>query len=250
MRYDGSEAVRLDGAEVRQPQRRPAPQPSFQVLPGGGLDARARRGVDPQFVAHLRLCVLAVVLLVAIGGVRVALSAATVSSLETTSSLRSEISDAKDLNSELQIERSVDASAQRIIRIATENYGMILATNVDSISIGSAQQASTNDQSDSAESGQAASDATDGQQDASTNASSDAGSSDAADADSGESSESSSPSAEVTTASEASSDSSVDDATGDTSATLTSQDEAVLSNLSPSNAGANAVSEAELENAA
>lgn len=250
MRYDGSEAVRLDGAEVRQPQRRPAPQPSFQVLPGGGLDARARRGVDPQFVAHLRLCVLAVVLLVAIGGVRVALSAATVSSLETTSSLRSEISDAKDLNSELQIERSVDASAQRIIRIATENYGMILATNVDSISIGSAQQASTNDQSDSAESGQAASDATDGQQDASTDASSDAGSSDAADADSGESSESSSPSAEVTTASEASSDSSVDDATGDTSATLTSQDEAVLSNLSPSNAGANAVSEAELENAA
>jgi cell division protein FtsL len=194
--------------------------------------------------------VLAVVLLVAIGGVRVALSAATVSSLETTSSLRSEISDAKDLNSELQIERSVDASAQRIIRIATENYGMILATNVDSISIGSAQQASTNDQSDSAESGQAASDATDGQQDASTDASSDAGSSDAADADSGESSESSSPSAEVTTASEASSDSSVDDATGDTSATLTSQDEAVLSNLSPSNAGANAVSEAELENAA
>ena len=250
MRYDGSEAVRLDGAEVRQPQRRPAPQPSFQVLPGGGLDARVRRGVDPQFVAHLRLCVLAVVLLVAIGGVRVALSAATVSSLETTSSLRSEISDAKDLNSELQIERSVDASAQRIIRIATENYGMVLATNVDSISIGSAQQASTNDQSDSVESGQAASDATDGQQDASTDASSDAGSSDAADADSGESSESSSPSAEVTTASEASSDSSVDDATGDTSATLTSQDEAVLSNLSPSNAGANAVSEAELENAA
>lgn len=250
MRYDGSEAIRLDGAEVRQPQRRPAPQPSFQVLPGGGLDARARRGVDPQFVAHLRLCVLAVVLLVAIGGVRVALSAATVSSLETTSSLRSEISDAKDLNSELQIERSVDASAQRIIRIATENYGMVLATNVDSISIGSAQQASTNDQSDSVESGQAASDATDGQQDASTDASSDAGSSDAADADSGESSESSSPSAEVTTASEASSDSSVDDATGDTSATLTSQDEAVLSNLSPSNAGANAVSEAELENAA
>jgi hypothetical protein len=54
----------------------------------------------------------------------------------------------------------------------------------------------------------------------------------------------------VTTTSEASSDSSADDATGGTSAILTSQDEAALSNLNPSNAGANAVSEAELENAA
>lgn len=231
MRYEGSEAVRLDGAEVRQPERR-ASERSFQVLPGGGLDARARQGVSPQFVANLKLCVIAVMVLVIVGGIRVALSTATVSSLKAASSLRSEISEAEDTNAELQVELSVDSSTQRIIRIATQNYGMVLATSVDSIDIGSASQSEVDTQEDT----------TDAQ--ATDDSSADTSQ------QSGESSVDQSASADTNSNANVTSETDSSSESSDTDGSSSGQEDIDSSTLSPSNAGANAVTEAELENAA
>lgn len=137
MRYQGSEAYSFDVAErsfERQPLRE---APSFEVVSGGGLDARARQGVSPQFVARVRTVLLAAALFVALGVARVAITAQTVTLLQDNATLSTEISEAEDLASELSIERSVLSSNARISRIATQNYGMVLPTDYVSITVGS-----------------------------------------------------------------------------------------------------------------
>ena len=124
MRYQGSEAYSM--SVERQYQERL--QPSLEVVPGGGLDARARAGVSPLFVARLRVALVVAAVLITLGVARVALSAATVSLLQESAELSTQISEAQTLNNELRAERSALASNSRISRIATQNYGMVLST--------------------------------------------------------------------------------------------------------------------------
>lgn len=124
MRYQGSEAYNM--SVERQYQERL--QPSLEVVPGGGLDARARAGVSPLFVARLRVVLAVAAVLITLGVARVALSAATVSLLQESAELSTQISEAQTLNNELRAERSALASNSRISRIATQNYGMVLST--------------------------------------------------------------------------------------------------------------------------
>ena len=135
MRYQGSEALDMEFAERGAALEREAARPSFEVVPGGGLDARARRGVSAQFLANAKtiLKVAAVVLIV--GMVRVALTTATVSTLKANSSLRSAVEDAQNLNDDLKIERAVLSSNSRISRIATQNYGMALSSDAVSVDL-------------------------------------------------------------------------------------------------------------------
>ena len=135
MRYQGSEALDMEFAERGAALEREAARPSFEVVPGGGLDARARRGVSAQFLANAKtiLKVAAVVLIV--GMVRVALTSATVSTLKANSSLRSAVEDAQNLNDDLKIERAVLSSNSRISRIATQNYGMALSSDAVSVDL-------------------------------------------------------------------------------------------------------------------
>ncbi len=132
MAYQGSAAYRLDASQQawEVPARR-----SLEVMEGGGLDARARQGVTPGFSVLVRLAVVFAVMFAVLGGVRVTLAAATVSCLREASSVETDVSEARDVRTELQVERSVLSSADRIQRIATENYGMIYATDVDSITV-------------------------------------------------------------------------------------------------------------------
>lgn len=132
MAYQGSAAYRLDAnQEVWEvPARR-----SLQVMEGGGLDARARAGVTPGFVTLARLAALFVVLFMVFGAVRVTLTTATVSCLREVSTVETQVSEARNTRTELQVERSVLSSVDRIQRIATENYGMVYATDVDTISV-------------------------------------------------------------------------------------------------------------------
>ena len=100
----GSEAV----ARAIQFEHEYAPEQStrtsFEVVPGGGLDADARRGVSSQFIQRVKLIAVAAALFLTLGVVRIGISTATVS-------------------------RSLLASTTRIERIATQNYGMTLETN-------------------------------------------------------------------------------------------------------------------------
>lgn len=167
MRYQGSEALDMEFAERGAALEREAARPSFEVVPGGGLDARARRGVSAQFLANAKtiLKVAAVVLIV--GMVRVALTTATVSTLKANSSLRSAVEDAQNLNDDLKIERAVLSSNSRISRIATQNYGMALSSDAVSVDLSAdatAQGAEAQDEAVAADAADADTDATDSSQ--------------------------------------------------------------------------------------
>lgn len=134
----------MDAAERSRERRdeRVEQRPSFSVVTGGGLDARARAGVSPQFLQRVRTIVVCALVFIALGACRVALSTATVSTLQANSTLRSQIKEAQVLNEDLQVERSVLSSSSRISRIATQNYGMFLSTNREVLDLSSASAAS------------------------------------------------------------------------------------------------------------
>lgn len=130
----------MDAAERSRERRdeRVEQRPSFSVVTGGGLDARARAGVSPQFLQRIRVVVACALVFLALGACRVALSTATVSTLQANSALRSQIKEAQTLNEDLQVEKSVLSSSSRISRIATQNYGMTLSTNREVVDLSSA----------------------------------------------------------------------------------------------------------------
>ena len=107
----------------------------LSVHEGGGLDVRSRNAAASSISALVKTVVAITLALFVIGGVRVALTAHTVSLLTEVSEAESTLAQARDDRTELQVERSALTSTDRIQRIATENYGMAYATEVDTISI-------------------------------------------------------------------------------------------------------------------
>lgn len=143
--YQGSEAYRLDaseGALTRQGSR-----PSFEVVEGRGLDARARQGLSPRFVARLRAAAVVAFAIMALAAVRVGVLAATVSLLSENTGMRTELKDARSASNELKIEESVLGNSQRIERIATKAYGMVPASSAEQMSAGSTAAPSADDAS-------------------------------------------------------------------------------------------------------
>ena len=125
----GSEAV----ARTTQFEHEYAPEQStrtsFEVVPGGGLDADARRGVSSQFIQRVKLIAVAAALFLTLGVVRIGISTATVSTLQANNVIRNEMRAITATNDSLRVSRSLLASTTRIERIATQNYGMTLETN-------------------------------------------------------------------------------------------------------------------------
>jgi hypothetical protein len=64
-----------------------------------------------------------------LGVVRIGISTATVSTLQSNNVIRNEMRATTVTNDSLRISRSLLASTTRIERIATQNYGMTLETN-------------------------------------------------------------------------------------------------------------------------
>ena len=125
----GSEAV----ARTTQFEHEYAPEQStrtsFEIVPGGGLDADARRGVSSQFIQRVKLIAVAAALFLTLGVVRIGISTATVSTLQANNVIRNEMRATTATNDSLRVSRSLLASTTRIERIATQNYGMTLETN-------------------------------------------------------------------------------------------------------------------------
>lgn len=125
----GSEAV----ARTTQFEHEYAPEQStrtsFEVVPGGGLDADARRGVSSQFIQRVKLIAVAAALFLTLGVVRIGISTATVSTLQANNVIRNEMRATTATNDSLRVSRSLLASTTRIERIATQNYDMTLETN-------------------------------------------------------------------------------------------------------------------------
>lgn len=137
--YEGSAARRLDAFE--EEYARSSARSSLRVYEGAGLDAQVRRGVSPQFIAMLKTLAVAAVVLVTLCFARIGIYSAAVSVLAQNSTMRTELKDAKAERDELRIERSVLSSSNRIDRIATQTYGMVLADGSETLTVGAAAAA-------------------------------------------------------------------------------------------------------------
>lgn len=129
MAYRGNAAYQLDFEQ----QAWEIPARGLSVHEGGATGARPH--VDPMadlFMVAKAVIVLTVMLFV-LGGARVALTAQTVSVLKEVSVAEATLDGAYDTRTELRVERSALSSADRIQRIATENYGMVYASEVETL---------------------------------------------------------------------------------------------------------------------
>ena len=132
MRYQGSAVANEE--YIERGYALPQERPSFEVVSGGGLDARARRGVAPEFLARVKAVVACALVFFALGACRVALTSAAVAALQGNATLKTQITEAKTTNDSLMVERSALSSNARISRIATQNLGMVLSTAADAAS--------------------------------------------------------------------------------------------------------------------
>lgn len=162
MMYQGSEAVRLDYLGEATPQR--AARTSFEVVEGSGLDHLERRGVSSQFVANLKLAAIICAALVVLCVARIGVYSMAVGTLASNESMRTELKQTRALEDDLRIQRSVLSSSQRIDRIATQSYGMVLAGGAEKLSVADASVADDATDADDATAAQAADEATDATQ--------------------------------------------------------------------------------------
>lgn len=144
MRYQGSAVANEE--YIERGYALPQERPSFEVVSGGGLDARARRGVAPEFLARVKAVVACALVFFALGACRVALTSAAVAALQGNATLKTQITEAKTTNDSLMVERSALSSNARISRIATQNLGMVLSTDTETVTIGAAADAAASDE--------------------------------------------------------------------------------------------------------
>ena len=113
----------------------------YYAVPGGGLDAHARRGVSTQFISAVMTVVLAFALIFTIGVGRVVLSTMTVSKLQANNETRTALRQMTAENDNLRISRSLLSSNTRIEKIATQRYGMKLSENRAVLNVNNSPQA-------------------------------------------------------------------------------------------------------------
>lgn len=162
MMYQGSEAVRLDYLGEATPQR--AARTSFEVVEGSGLDHLERRGVSSQFVANLKLAAIICAALVVLCVARIGVYSMAVGTLASNETMRTELKQTRALEDDLRIQRSVLSSSQRIDRIATQSYGMVLAGGAEKLAVADASVADDATAADDATDAQATDKATDATQ--------------------------------------------------------------------------------------
>ena len=138
MTYMGTEAYDLDasrGAFAPQGAR------SFETIEGAGLDARERAGVSRQVLSALKVLAAVAAVFMVLSAARVGVFTYAATILSQNSTMRSELKEARSLQDDLRVQRSVLSSASRIDRIATQSYGMVLAGDSVKLAVGDAEAA-------------------------------------------------------------------------------------------------------------
>lgn len=138
MTYMGTEAYDLDasrGAFAPQGAR------SFETIEGAGLDARERAGVSRQVLSTLKVLAAIAAIFMVLSAARVGVFTYAATILSQNSTMRSELKEARSLQDDLRVQRSVLSSASRIDRIATQSYGMVLAGDPVKLAVGDAEAA-------------------------------------------------------------------------------------------------------------
>ncbi|MBF0911712.1 MAG: cell division protein FtsL, partial [Atopobiaceae bacterium] len=103
----GSEAIARTTQNEFEYARQESTRASFEVIPGGGLDADARRGVSSQFIQRIKIVAVAAALFLTLGVVRIGISTATVSTLQSNNVIRNEMRETSAANDSLRISRSL-----------------------------------------------------------------------------------------------------------------------------------------------
>lgn len=140
MTYMGTEAYDLDasrGAFAPQGAR------SFETIEGAGLDARERAGVSRQVLSTLKVLAVVAAVFMVLSAARVGVFTYAATILSQNSTMRSELKEARSLQDDLRVQRSVLSSASRIDRIATQSYGMVLAGDSVKLAVGDAETAAS-----------------------------------------------------------------------------------------------------------
>lgn len=135
MTYMGTEAYDLDasrGAFAPQGAR------SFETIEGAGLDARERAGVSRQVLSTLKVLAVVAAIFMVLSAARVGVFTYAATILSQNSTMRSELKEARSLQDDLRVQRSVLSSASRVDRIATQSYGMVLAGDSVKLAVGDA----------------------------------------------------------------------------------------------------------------
>ena len=133
MNYAASTAYDLDRLDYGHAE--PDRKRRMSVITGGGLDAKARKGVSARFIHALQIVLLFALVFFGLGAVRVAITAQTLTLLRDNASMQAQIETMSDENNNLRIERSSLASSERIIAIATGSYGMHLSAASESLTL-------------------------------------------------------------------------------------------------------------------
>ena len=138
MTYMGTEAYDLDASRgVFAPQG----ARSFETIEGAGLDARERAGVSRQVLSTLKALAAVAAIFMVLSAARVGVFTYAATILSQNSTMRSELKEARSLQDDLRVQRSVLSSASRIDRIATQSYGMVLSGDSVKLAIGDAEAA-------------------------------------------------------------------------------------------------------------
>lgn len=130
MRYAGSEAYQLDEARYHAYE-----QTALTPIEGGRLDARARQAAAPSTMRLAAYAIFLAIVLFVAGSVRIALTSATVSLLQSNMTVSAGIKETTALNDDLRITRSLLTQGDRITRIATQNLDMVYASDARTIEL-------------------------------------------------------------------------------------------------------------------
>lgn len=122
------------GQAVRSAAPERASRPDVQVIPGTRSSNPAFQSISPEFARAFKLVLIAIVALAIVCSLRVWLSAATVSMLDSVNSLESTISSAQATKNELEIQHSILSSSTRIEEEAAK-IGMVAPANVKYLKI-------------------------------------------------------------------------------------------------------------------
>lgn len=120
-----------------QPRVRPqAPKrPDLQVIPGRGSALAERIGASPLFFTILKVVVAGVIFIAAVGVCRVALTSASVNTLIASDDLTAQISTARSLSSDLEVQQSSLSNPSRIKEYASSTLGMSSSDTSEQINL-------------------------------------------------------------------------------------------------------------------
>lgn len=107
-------------APQRREQPARAPRPNIHVVPGKGRDTKLKQGLSAIAVSSFKLVVALAVVFAAVLCVRVGLSVATVQSMANASELSTQIEDARDASTDLEIQHSVLTNPTNIQKKASD----------------------------------------------------------------------------------------------------------------------------------